>query len=210
MDYTSLLEIYKSIKNDIEARISDFDSLKSRADNMEFLKEMVFCLMTPQSKATVCAKAADNLFERNRVFDMSQDILSDSIKNVRFRNNKARYIKEAIDRFKNIDIKNKIEEFDNIYEARQWFVSTVKGLGFKEASHFLRNTGFGYDLAILDRHILKNLVIYGVLDEIPKSITPKKYLEIEEKMINFSKIVNIPMHHLDFVLWFKETNGVFK
>ena len=29
-------------------------------------------------------------------------------------------------------------------------------MSYKEASHFLRNIGFGENIAILDRHILKN------------------------------------------------------
>ena len=38
----------------------------------------------------------------------------------------------------------------------------IKGLGYKEASHFLRNIGFpGY--AILDKHILNSLREMGVI-----------------------------------------------
>lgn len=54
-------------------------------------------------------------------------------------------------------------------------------MSYKEASHFLRNVGFGEDIAILDRHILKNLVKLEVINELPKTLTPKLYLEIEEK-----------------------------
>lgn len=54
-------------------------------------------------------------------------------------------------------------------------------MSYKEASHFLRNVGFGENIAILDRHILRNLVKLEVIDELPKTLTPKLYLEIEEK-----------------------------
>ena len=64
-------------------------------------------------------------------------------------------------------------------------------MGYKEASHFLRNIGLGYDIAILDRHILKNLKLFNVIDEIPSSISKKKYFEIEEKMRNFSKKIKL-------------------
>ena len=83
-------------------------------------------------------------------------------------------------------------------------------MGYKEASHFLRNIGFADDLAILDRHILKNLKIFGIIDEIPKSLSKKKYIEIEEKMRNLANEVNIPLSHLDLLFWSKETGEIFK
>ncbi len=206
----SLLEIYQKIKAEIENRIEEFDKVRKYGDNRSFLKELVFCLMTPQSKAKTCAKVADLLFRDDIVFKVSQEELADIIKNVRFRNNKAKYIKEAVKKFDNTDIKKKIESFSSSEEAREWFVKNVKGYGYKEASHFLRNTGFGYGLSILDRHILKNLVEFKVIREMPKSITPGMYRKIEAKMNDFSKDLNIPMHHLDFVLWYKQTKEVFK
>ena len=89
-------------------------------------------------------------------------------------------------------------------------VANIKGLGYKEASHFLRNIGLGGDLAILDRHILKNLALLGVIDEVPASPSKKMYLEIEKKMIDFSREAKIPMSHLDLLLWYKEAGEVFK
>lgn len=89
-------------------------------------------------------------------------------------------------------------------------MKNVKGMGYKEASHFLRNIGFADDLAILDRHILKNLKIFGIIEEIPKSLSKKKYLEIEEKMRNLANEVNIPLSHLDLLFWSKETGEIFK
>lgn len=83
-------------------------------------------------------------------------------------------------------------------------------MGYKEASHFLRNIGLADDLAILDRHILKNLKIFGIIEEIPKSLSKKKYLEIEEKMRNLANEVNIPLSHLDLLFWSKETGEIFK
>jgi len=83
-------------------------------------------------------------------------------------------------------------------------------MGYKEASHFLRNIGFGENLAILDRHILRNLHRLHVLNEIPKYLTAKKYLAIEGKMRQFADDVKIQMSHLDLLLWYRETGGIFK
>ena len=83
-------------------------------------------------------------------------------------------------------------------------------MGLKEANHVLRNLGFGENIAILDRHILKNLKELNVIEEIPKSISEKKYYEIEEKMREYSKFSKIKMDELDLVLWYKQTGEIFK
>jgi N-glycosylase/DNA lyase len=103
-----------------------------------------------------------------------------------------------------------ISSFSNLEEAREWLVDNIKGMGYKEASHFLRNIGLGEEFAILDRHILKNLQLLGIIEEVPASLSRKRYFEIEKKMVRFSDRINIPMAHLDLLLWYKETGEVFK
>jgi N-glycosylase/DNA lyase len=107
-------------------------------------------------------------------------------------------------------IKNTLDSFQSRIELRSWLVKNVKGYGLKEASHFLRNVGMGQDIAILDRHILKNLVALGVIENVPKNMTAKTYLEIEDKMRSFCNKVRIPMSHLDLLLWSEETGEIFK
>jgi N-glycosylase/DNA lyase len=70
--------------------------------------------------------------------------------------------------------------------------------------------GLGEKLAILDRHILRNLSQFGIIDEIPTSLGKAKYLQIEKKMLEFSRQVGIPMSHLDLLWWYKETGEIFK
>lgn len=55
-------------------------------------------------------------------------------------------------------------------DARQWFVRRAPGLGPKQASMFLRNIGFSYDLAILDRHVLEYMAAVGLCEDSKKSI----------------------------------------
>ena len=103
-----------------------------------------------------------------------------------------------------------ISRFSDVYDAREWLVRNVKGIGYKEASHFLRNVGLGGDLAILDRHILKNLRSLQVMEEVPTSLSRRRYLDIERRMKELSEEIKIPMSHLDLVLWYKEAGEVFK
>ena len=204
-------QIYDEIKPMIEKRIEEFKEVWKEGDERVF-DEMVFCLFTPQSKAKVCWDTVQELKENDLLLEGEEDTISDEIKRVRFRNNKAGYLVEARDKFieNNRSIKEKISSFEDQREARKWIVNNVKGLGYKEASHFLRNIGQGENLAILDRHILRNLERLGIIDEIPKTLTKKRYLDIEKKMKGFSDEIDIPLGHLDLVLWYKETGEVFK
>ena len=139
--------------------------------------------------------------------------MSGELNLVRFKNQKAEYIVEAKKLFlinNKISIKPKIEHINSVLNKREWLVKNVKGMGYKESSHFLRNIGFGEEIAILDRHILKNLKLFGVIKVIPKTLSAKKYSEIEKKMINFSKQIKIPLKHLDLVLWYRDTGEIFK
>jgi len=81
-------------------------------------------------------------------------------------------------------------------------VTVVKGIDYKQASHFLASIGFE-DYAILDTHVLRELHNYAVIKEKPKNLTHKRYLEIEKAMREFSKRVGIPFHHLDTLFWEK-------
>jgi N-glycosylase/DNA lyase len=49
-----------------------------------------------------------------------------------------------------------------------------------------------------------------VLPDIPRSLTERRYLRIEEEMRAFSRDIGIPMGNLDFVLWYREAGAVFK
>jgi N-glycosylase/DNA lyase len=103
-----------------------------------------------------------------------------------------------------------LEGLGDAKTTRAWLVREVDGLGWKEASHFLRNIGRGDDLAILDRHILRNLQRHGVIRRMPGSLTPKRYLQIENRMESFSKDVEISMAALDMLFWSRETGEIFK
>jgi N-glycosylase/DNA lyase len=107
-------------------------------------------------------------------------------------------------------IKPALNMFDDVYECREWLVQNIKGIGYKEASHFLRNIGFGEKLAILDRHILRNLKEIEIIKVIPESISRAKYMQIEKKMKDFARQIGIPLSHLDLLLWYKETGEIFK
>ena len=133
---------------------------------------------------------------------------------MRFKNNKAKNLVLLRDIMSDnegiIAAKHIVDSLGGVHEKREWLVENIRGIGYKEASHFLRNVGFGDEIAILDRHILKNLVKLGVIKDVPKTITRKKYMEIESKMLKYSDEIGIPMDHLDLLLWYLEAGEIFK
>lgn len=124
----------------------------------------------------------------------------------RFSNIRAHFIVEAR-RFRNI--KNIIERFTDVRQTRGWLVENVRGVGYKESSHFLRNVGFD-DVAILDRHVLSVLHEYELIDEVPRSLTRRRYLEIEEKLVGLAEKLGLTLGELDLYLWYLKTGEVLK
>ena len=107
-------------------------------------------------------------------------------------------------------ILQKISTADSAFEKRQWLAENVKGIGYKEATHFLRNVGLNEGLAILDRHILKNLKKYGAIRSMPKTLTKKKYLSLERRFQQFAEDIGIPIDELDLLFWSNETGEILK
>ncbi len=213
MSLNEILKIWHEKKDEIERRLDEFKSLWKNASDDELFTELAFCLLTPQSKATVCWRAIEELRDSGILFFGSPEDIVDFLSGVRFKYTKAKNIVSARTFFsKNskINIRGVLSQFSSPIEMREFLVANIRGMGYKEASHFLRNIGLGESLAILDRHILKNLVSLGVIEGFPKTLTKKKYLEIEEKMKEFAKEIGIPMAHLDLILWFKEAELIFK
>ncbi len=208
-----LYEIYNKIKPVIKKRLKEFKNKWKDGSEREIFAEFIFCLLTPQSKAKVCWRAVENIVSKNMLLKGKADDIVRFLTGVRFKHKKASYIILAREKFvvnKKLKIKEFLSKFDDVISMREWLVKNIKGMGYKEASHFLRNIGFGKDIAILDRHILKNLKLFNVIDKIPSSLSKKLYFEIEDKMRKFSNKIKIPMDELDLLLWYKEAGEVFK
>ena len=206
-----LKTLYSDLKGDIDSRLEEFRS-KGRASARDIFAELCFCILTPQSRAISADKAIKILVDNGKLFTGSAFDIRRYLTGVRFYNNKASYIVETRSRFTEsgrLNVKNFLKEND-VLKLRQQLMHKVKGYGLKEASHFLRNTGRGCSIAILDRHILKELAAYGIIDGVPASLTPSRYYDIEGRMAVFAAECRIPLDALDFVLWYRETGYLFK
>ncbi|HYO90025.1 MAG TPA: hypothetical protein VEQ40_00225 [Pyrinomonadaceae bacterium] len=105
----------------------------------------------------------------------------------------------------------RLEGFRDPLARRDWLARErgIKGLGYKESSHFLRNVGFsGY--GILDKHILRSLAELQVIETPQPPTTRTRYLETEERLKRFARDIRIDFDELDLVLWSMKTGEILK
>lgn len=197
----------------IRARLADFAAVPPG----RWFYELAYCLLTPQSSARNAAQAIETLMAQ-QYFERGMDptpVLRDPANYIRFHNTKARRLSEARQAFPLLQARlleggqHAEARVTNGPSMRDWLVTNIRGLGWKEASHFLRNIGFR-DLAILDRHILKNLRRHGAIRSIPASLTPQRYRAIEQAFRRFAAHAAIPLDELDLLFWSRETGEIRK
>ncbi len=197
----ALLQAYHNQQQAIEDRLTSF----SRLSEHDIFYELCFCILTPQSKGTFCWEKVERLKRlgfKERSFNPHRHI-----KDMRFHHNKNKYLLAAKQMYP--QVLEQLHAAKDSYHLREWLVNHVDGYGYKEASHFLRNIGHR-NLAILDRHILKNLVCRGVIPELPVTLTKKRYLDIEQRFQAFAQQTGVSMDALDLLFWSTETGEIFK
>jgi len=202
----SIEELKRShVRSLVKKRILEFTQLK-HGTSREIFEELCFCILCANFSAERSIRIQKEI--NDGFLTLSELQLAKRLKEMghRFPNTRAGYIVSA--RGKINSIKNAIENFADSKELRDWLAEEILGVGMKEASHFLRNIGYT-DLAIVDFHILDLLVRHGIVKK-PKTLTRSKYLEIEEKLKEIAKRVNLSMAELDLYLWYMETGKVLK
>jgi N-glycosylase/DNA lyase len=203
--FQELYQSYGERRDAIQKRLEDF----SQVQPSQYFYELVYCILTPQSSAINAVKAVERLQTRSfyeTPFDPAP-VLAQKDFYIRFHKTKARLLLQLRER--SPEILAALSDSKSTTVLREWLVEHVKGFGYKEASHFLRNIGH-HDLAILDRHILKNLKRFGAVRRIPKTLTPKQYLKLEKQFHRFAEAVGIPLDELDLLFWSLETGEILK
>jgi len=188
----------------VEQRIEEFKNIDKKS-NDELFKEICFCLLTANFNAE------KSIIIQNEIGECfltdTKEELTKKLKNYghRFPNARAQYISESL---KCKDKLKEIVQFRDKKALRNWIVNNIKGLGYKEASHFLRNVGFD-DYAIIDFHILDILENYNLIKK-PKTLTKKKYIDIENLLRKLAKKTGLTLAELDLYLWYLETGKILK
>ena len=205
-DLTNKITTLKNsdISKMIDSRIQEFKDIDKKSNDKLF-KELCFCILTANFNAEKSIKIQKEIGEC--FLTDSKDVLAQKLRDCghRFPNARAAYISESI------KCKDSLGEIVQIHDGnvlREWIVKNVKGLGYKEASHFLRNVGFD-DYAIIDFHIVDLLVDYKLIER-PKTITKRKYMTIESLLKKLARKTNLTLAELDLYLWYMETGKILK
>lgn len=207
-DLNHLRRLYLKEREAIRKRLSEFSQIYENGTDEDLFRELAFCILTPQSRARVCDAAIRSMGDL--IFRGTEKEIRAGLRGVRFANNKAHYMVDARTFFAKHGGMRKTIDSVQREKLRDWLAENIMGIGMKEAGHFIRNIGLGQNIAILDVHILHNLLRYNVIDKIPESMSKRCYLDIEERMRHFSGKVGIPMDELDLLFWSHETGEIFK
>jgi len=189
----------------VAEKMREFKEMEKEG-NESWFSELCFCILTANSTAKLGMKIQGELGDG--FLTLPKKELTRRLKELghRFYNKRADFIVSArkFDRMKDI-----ITKFSDAKRARGWLVENVDGIGWKEASHFLRNVGFE-DVAILDRHILALMREQGLIEQVPRTLTRRRYLEIEEKLRELAEKVDLSLAELDLYMWYLKTGKVLK
>ncbi len=206
-------QAHRQRRSEIRRRLSEFAGIRTRGNDHEIWEEMVYCFFTGGCSARMGLNSVNAV--RHLLADGTSEQLARALTGVhRYPNARSRYVELSREFLKDhcgMRLREKLDSFNDHHDRRDWLVreKRIKGLGYKEASHFLRNVGFnGY--AILDKHVLRCLAELKIIDDPKPPNTRSKYLRIEEKLLQFTLDAGIDFDEMDLVLWSIKTGVILK
>lgn len=213
-DFLNILrESYKKKRPVIKSRLDEFKNIRNAAGNPELFRELTFCILAAGTSARMAINSVTALSDILLYGDYNQ--IKASLKGYyRYPNLRAYHIvytREYLKHDHNFLIREVLNSFEDKMELRRYLAlnKNIMGIGFKEASHFLRNVGFG-GFAILDKHIVSIMFQLKLISKDVIPSTQKLYLDMEAKLKKFSEDINISLDELDLLLWSQKTGEILK
>jgi len=209
----NIKKAHREKRREIRARLREFADIGKHGSDLNLLEEMVFCFFTGGCSARMGLSSLEAIKPILLTADQPE-FASALVGHHRYPNARARYVAQSRDFLRehyDLKLRKKLRSFDCRHERRDWLVREkgIRGLGYKEASHYLRNIGFkGY--AILDKHVLNCLAELKIIDDPKPPNTRSKYLTVEEKLKQLTVMTQIDFDELDLVLWSMKTGVILK
>lgn len=206
---------HKARKKEIRARLDQFREVWRNSSDARLWEELVFCIFTAGASARMGIRAVEAI--RPLLMDGTREEMTLALRNAgahRFPVERPGYIVVTRDYLRehcDLALCNKLQSFADPIERRDWLAreKRIKGLGYKESSHFLRNIGLmGH--AILDKHVMNCLMDLKVVETPRPPATRARYLDIEERLKSLAREIRIDFDELDLVLWSMKTGEVLK
>lgn len=213
MTIRELKRIHRREQRRIRDRLAEFSDLGRTAPDEKLFEELVFCIFTAGASARMGLRSVERV--RSSLMTGSVGEIQDALKGAhRYRLSRGRYVHETREYLRlsfGLQVRSMLTGISDVNSRRDFLAQNrdVRGIGYKEASHFLRNIGFsGY--AILDKHVLTRLAEFGVIEEPKPPSTRNRYLEIEDKTRRFARRIGIDVDELDLLLWYTKTGEILK
>jgi N-glycosylase/DNA lyase len=206
---------HRARRREIESRLAEFRDVWRNGTDARLWEELVYCIFTAGASARMGLRSVEAI--RPLLFEGSREEMTRALVEARahrYPSARPGYIVTTRDYLREdcgMRLRERLDGFTDPVERRDWLARErrIKGLGYKEASHFLRNVGFsGY--AILDKHILRSLCELGVTDSPAPPGTRARYLKTEEQLRAFARDVQVDFDELDLVLWSMKTGEILK
>ena len=210
-----VIATHKARRKEIRQRLGEFDEIWRNGSDARLWEELVYCIFTAGASARMGLNSVAAL--KSLLLDGEPETMTGILRETgahRFPVARPRYIVTTRKYFQeNFDmaLRKRLRSFSDPIERRDWLAQEkqIKGLGYKEASHFLRNVGVkGH--AILDKHVMRCLAEVGVIDNFKPPANRKKYLEIEQELLRFARDIRVNCDELDLVLWSMKTGEILK
>lgn len=210
-----VIATHRARRKEIQKRLGEFEQIWRKGSDARLWEELVYCIFTAGASARMGINSVAAV--RSLLLDGDSDAMTEVLRETgahRFPVARPRYIVTTRDYFRaNFDmaLRKRLRSFSDPLARRDWLAQEkeIKGLGYKEASHFLRNVGVkGH--AILDKHVVRCLAEVGVVDNAKPPTNRKKYLEVEQELLRFAKDIRINCDELDLVLWSMKTGEILK
>ncbi|HVG30639.1 MAG TPA: hypothetical protein VM864_13105 [Pyrinomonadaceae bacterium] len=209
----SVRAAHRERRGAIRARLAEFDELRRTASDERLWEELVYCIFTAGASARMGLRSVERV--RPLLAAGTHDELAGALTGShRYPRSRSGYIvvtREHLGESCGMRLRERLESFTDPAERRDWLARErrIKGLGYKESSHYLRNVGYrGY--AILDKHILRCLAELGVVESPDPPATRSRYLAAEGKLREFARRARIDFDELDLVLWSMKTGEILK
>lgn len=210
-----VIATHRARRKEIRIKLSEFEAVWREGSDARLWEELAFCIFTAGASARMGLNSVAAV--RPLLLDGEPEEMTRVLRKTgahRFPVARPRYIvttREYLRANFGMELRKQLRSFSDPFARRDWLAQEkrIKGLGYKEASHFLRNIGIrGH--AILDKHVVRCLAEVGVMKENKPPANRSKYLAIEEEFLRFARDIKINCDELDLVLWSMKTGEILK
>ncbi len=210
-----VIATHQARRKEIRKRLGEFQEVWRKGSDARLWEELAYCIFTAGASARMGLDSVDAV--RSLLLNGPPEAMTKALKQAgahRFPVARPQYIVATRNYFRadcDMKLRKRLRSFADPFERRDWLAQEkqVKGLGYKEASHFLRNIGVkGH--AILDKHVMRCLCEVGVVDAPKPPSTRARYLAVEQELIRFAREIKVDFDELDLGLWSMKTGEILQ